>query len=185
MKIFSWLALFALLSALANLKKSEADYKQLMCSITYVNSPVPNLICFLRLQMHRRTLGFFQLTVFLCRGGMGCWQVCLDGAVYELLPRSVCCRALCINPNLDQRVVLCSQLHFSHSWEFCGMLVECIILGASAAGVLQIDSAGTERKNGKRCCWGTSWTPALALVAGFFPRFSRNAFYLQPYSSWL
>ena len=33
--IFSWLAAFACLSAVANVRKSEADYKQLFASVTF------------------------------------------------------------------------------------------------------------------------------------------------------
>jgi len=34
MRLGSWLALFACISSLANVKKSSADYKQMMCSVT-------------------------------------------------------------------------------------------------------------------------------------------------------
>lgn len=35
MRLGSWLALFACISSLANVKKSSADYKQMMCSVTF------------------------------------------------------------------------------------------------------------------------------------------------------
>ena len=33
MKLASWLALYACISSLANVKKSEIDVKQMMCSV--------------------------------------------------------------------------------------------------------------------------------------------------------